>query len=159
MKTITKETLKFIFKENIAAAICMYAQDNSEPKSVKINGTWYELVDPPKLEEPKKLTLEEIIEKTRLERTNERHWSLWDQRNALWDLHYIADYLNGNWKPDYEDNVWGVSFDISDNGELFIDCHNQYGTVLFKNKALAKEALEILGQEKIKTALGCYLKP
>ena len=76
---------------------------------------------------------------------------------AINQLMNIAKYLNGDWKPnwnDYEESKYTLCFDNSDT-EIFIDVDYSIirSIVYFKTKELAKKAIEILGAETIKLAL------
>lgn len=68
-----------------------------------------------------------------------------------------AVYLNNGWKPDlYTDNGFCIVLDGYNN--LVIDscgvlCPYSLGKVIFKSRELAKQALEILGEETIRLAL------
>jgi hypothetical protein len=69
----------------------------------------------------------------------------------------VAVYLNNGWKPDlYTDNGFCIVLDGYNN--LVIDgcgvlCPYSLGKVIFKSRELAKQALEILGEETVKLAL------
>ena len=63
----------------------------------------------------------------------------------------VADYLNGNWKPDWNDanqNKYYILYD-GRNETFFID--NRYyvnqGIVCFSSKEKALKAIEIIGEE------------
>ena len=68
----------------------------------------------------------------------------------------VAKYLNDGWKPLYKDTIFllrqtliGVSAFEVGNGSCASDC----GSIWFKSKELAQQAIEILGEETIKLAL------
>ena len=77
---------------------------------------------------------------------------------AINKLMNVANYLNNGWKPDWDDHTqlkYSIYCNTSDK-TLVID-HNtyfNYGLVYFKSKELAEQAIEILGEETIKLALG-----
>lgn len=79
---------------------------------------------------------------------------------ALNKLQNVANYLNDDWKPDWTDGdskkyllsycedteYLGAQYSYTDN----------FGDVYFKSRELALKAIEILGEEVVKTALGVY---
>lgn len=157
MKTISKETLDFIQSE---LRLFVGIHECKSKGYIWLNSEVYEVTD--SKPEPKKLTLEEIIEDVSYNMTKERASSLYDQAHARTNLQAVADYLNGDWKPDW--SVVGLKYFLiydSYNDSLLTKCREgfQTGSILFKSEEAAKEALEILGEDKVKTALGCYLKP
>lgn len=64
-------------------------------------------------------------------------------------LQNIAKYLNGDWKPNFEDHSknWYIYKDIL-CGVTFNYTTNQ-GTVYFKNADLAEEAIQLMGEESL----------
>lgn len=69
----------------------------------------------------------------------------------------IAKYLNGGWKagdlPEHNRSYWILN---ASNWELGLNTASSpimSGNVYFKSKEAAKEALKILGEDAIKTAL------
>lgn len=71
----------------------------------------------------------------------------------------VAKYLNGDWEPDFksEQHKYYMSYD-SGIKKLSI-CYRQYmndGSVYFKSEELARQAIEILGEEEVKKALGIF---
>lgn len=68
----------------------------------------------------------------------------------------VARYLNGDWDYYHSSNkfiIWintntNDKLEISDSGYL-----TQRATVIFKSRELAKQAIEILGEEEVKLAL------
>lgn len=78
---------------------------------------------------------------------------------ALNKLMNVAKYLNGDWEPDFT-NVrqnWYIGFD-SESLRLsvkFLVCY-RYSDIYFKSEALAHQAIEILGEEEVKKALGIF---
>lgn len=77
---------------------------------------------------------------------------------ALNKLMNVAHYLNDGWKPDWKDETqrkYYIYYDIND--KAFVIDHNthfNYGVVYFKSIEIAEQAIEILGDETIKLALG-----
>lgn len=78
---------------------------------------------------------------------------------ALNKLQNVANFLNDGWVPDWAGNNHKCT--------LFYDAERRWintawnvnavrGMVYFKTEELAKKAIEILGEEVIKTALGVY---
>ena len=76
---------------------------------------------------------------------------------AINKLMNVAEYLNDGWKPDWKDDtskcylLWHASINNFDTVEL---SHLQYVGPVFKTKKLALQAIEILGEEEVKLALG-----
>lgn len=82
-----------------------------------------------------------------------------EQLLALNKLMNVAKYLNGDWEPDFksEQHKYYMSYD-SGIKKLSI-CYRQYmndGCVYFKSAELAYQAIEILGEEEVKKALGIF---
>lgn len=82
------------------------------------------------------------------------------QIRALNKLMNVAKYLNGNWKPNwnnYNTTKWFIFFD---HDKKEIQTRSWYiinpGCVYFKSEELALQAIEILGEEEIKKALGIF---
>lgn len=78
---------------------------------------------------------------------------------ALNKLMNVAKYLNGYWEPDFTDNQhkFYISY-ASDINKLTV-WFKQYmndGCVYFKSEELAHQAIEILGEEEVKKALGIF---
>lgn len=77
---------------------------------------------------------------------------------ALNKLMNVAYYLNDGWEPDWKNNTEYKYFIYYENrhkvfkidSNTFVD----YGIVYFKSKELARQAIEILGDEIVKLALG-----
>lgn len=77
---------------------------------------------------------------------------------AINKLINVAEYLNEGWKPDWENSnyskwyiIWhhrSCKF-IIDSGQLL-----QHNDIYFKTPDLALQAIDILGEEEIKLALG-----
>lgn len=75
---------------------------------------------------------------------------------AINKLMNVAHYLNDGWEPDWEDNSEG-KYCIIFNGFICTVENNVWannGGVVFKSMELAEQAIEILGEETIKLALG-----
>ena len=74
---------------------------------------------------------------------------------AINKLMNVAKYLNGDWQPNWsnDDNKYYII--MNGNGLLWIHCDTFYNSaiVYFKSIELAKQAIEILGEETIKLAL------
>ena len=83
-----------------------------------------------------------------------------EQLVALNKLMNVAKYLNGDWKPSFTNtnfHKFYISYD-SDKKKLTIQ-FKQYmnnGSVYFKSEELALQAIEILGEEEVKKALGIF---
>lgn len=77
---------------------------------------------------------------------------------ALNKLMNVAYYLNNDWKPNWNNNIerkYFIYYDSKD--KTFIIDYTTYfncGIVYFESEELAKQAIEILGEETIKLALG-----
>ena len=83
-----------------------------------------------------------------------------EQLLALNKLMNVANYLNGDWEPDWHNSretKWCLFFD---NCKHKITASNwqtsYYGCVHFKSEELAYQAIEILGEEEVKKALGIF---
>lgn len=82
------------------------------------------------------------------------------QIRALNKLMNVAKYLNGDWEPNFTNtnfHKFYISYD-SDKKKLTI-WFKQYmndGSVYFKSEELARQAIEILGEEEVKKALGIF---
>lgn len=79
---------------------------------------------------------------------------------ALNKLMNVAKYLNGYWEPDFKNidfHKFYISYD-SDKKKLTVWFkHYMYdGSVYFKSEKLALQAIEILGEEEVKKALGIF---
>ena len=77
---------------------------------------------------------------------------------AINKLMNVAEYLNEGWKPDYfSDGIpkWTI---IYNKEKHTFDFHQEwfacYSPVVFKSAKLARQAIEILGEEEVKLALG-----
>ena len=70
----------------------------------------------------------------------------------------VAKYLNGDWEPDWNDrhqHKWFIFYDNQLSG-LYLAIHytQRFASVYFKSEELALQAIEILGEEEVKRALG-----
>lgn len=69
----------------------------------------------------------------------------------------VASFLNEDWNPTCNDVIKNANkyYFLIENSRLIIDFHqtNNGGSVFFKSKELAEEALRILGEETIIKAL------
>ena len=69
----------------------------------------------------------------------------------------VAKYLNGDWQPDWDDEnsrKWYIKIDgkkriLCVSGNYYI----QISAIYFNTEELAKQAIEILGEETIRLAL------
>lgn len=75
---------------------------------------------------------------------------------AINKLMNVAKYLNGDWKPDWEETtfVWSIFLNHDDNmlDAIQLKCV-QYSPAVFKSKEDVQKAIEILGEDTIKLAL------
>ncbi len=76
---------------------------------------------------------------------------------AINKLMNVAEYLNDGWEPNWQDGtdkcylLWqGYTKKLGTIGLS----HIQYGAPVFKTQDLALQAIEILGEEEVKLALG-----
>ena len=77
---------------------------------------------------------------------------------AINKLMNVAEYLNDGWKPDWQNKdqrKWIIKWDAY-NCTFDVSYWTTYqtGTVCFKTPDLALKAIEILGEEEVKLALG-----
>lgn len=87
---------------------------------------------------------------------------------AINKLLNVAKYLNGDWKPDWENNEeekWTIRLVWNENNKPVIKVGFYFGTadgtighcnntfVYFRTKELAEQAIQILGEETIRLAL------
>lgn len=72
----------------------------------------------------------------------------------------VAKYLNGDWEPDWNDKFqdkYCIYYDYTDlRLKVNIGKTSCYGSVHFKSLELAKQAIEILGEDEVKKALGIF---
>lgn len=76
---------------------------------------------------------------------------------AINKLMNVAEYLNDGWKPNWKDSTvkWYLLWQACDEQLCTIDLsHIQYPGPAFKTRDLALQAIEILGEEEVKLALG-----
>lgn len=83
-----------------------------------------------------------------------------EQLLAINKLTNVAKYLNGDWVPNwdtYDATKWFIFFD---HDKKNIQVRSWYiinpGCVYFKSSKLALQAIEILGEEEVKKALGIF---
>lgn len=75
---------------------------------------------------------------------------------AINQLMNVAKYLNNGWQPNWNNNDEAKYFILIDyNSKIIVDCNTcyVYNFIYFKSKELAKQAINILGEETIKLAL------
>lgn len=76
---------------------------------------------------------------------------------AINKLMNVAEYLNDGWEPDWKDGTdkWYLLWQgyVKKVGTIGLS-HIQYGVPVFKTQDLALQAIEILGEEEVKLALG-----
>lgn len=82
------------------------------------------------------------------------------QIRALNKLMNVAKYLNGDWEPNFtnfSERKWWIDYDF-ENLMLSTDFSGFYrnSVVYFKSEELAHQAIEILGKEEVKKALGVF---
>lgn len=82
------------------------------------------------------------------------------QIRALNKLMNVAKYLNGDWEPDFanrSEQKWYIDYNFNDSmlGTDFIYFY-KHSHAYFKSEELARQAIEILGEEEIKKALGIF---
>lgn len=76
---------------------------------------------------------------------------------AINKLMNVAHYLNDGWKPNWTDSQLKYFIYYDGKDKTFTIDYNtyfNYGVVYFKSKEIAQQAIEILGEETIKLALG-----
>lgn len=81
-----------------------------------------------------------------------------EQLLALNKLMNTAKYLNGDWEPDWNDANEDKFYIYCLFGKLSI-CKKQranHGCAAFESEELALQAIEILGEEEVKKALGIF---
>lgn len=81
-----------------------------------------------------------------------------EQLLALNKLMNVAKYLNGDWEPEWNDANEDKFYIYCLFGKLSI-CSKQranHGCAAFKSEELALQAIEILGEEEVKKALGIF---
>ena len=70
----------------------------------------------------------------------------------------VAKYLNGDWEPNWNDEFEDKIYFYYSSGKLNICAkrYSNFGCVCFKTIDLAHQAVEILGKEEVKKALGVF---
>lgn len=81
-----------------------------------------------------------------------------EQLLALNKLMNVAKYLNGDWEPNWNDEYEDKIYFYYSSGKLNICAkrYSNFGCVCFKTIDLAHQAVEILGKEEVKKALGVF---
>lgn len=81
-----------------------------------------------------------------------------EQILALNKLMNVAKYLNGDWEPNWNDEFEDKIYFYYSYGKLNICAkrYSNFGCVCFKTIDLAHQAVEILGKEEVKKALGVF---
>lgn len=92
---------------------------------------------------------------------NPTSWKHLQQLLALNKLMNVAKYLNGDWEPDWNNSrkiKWCLFCDHNNNKKIVPSTWqtSHYGCVYFKSEELAYQAIEILGEEEVKKALGIF---
>lgn len=71
----------------------------------------------------------------------------------------VAKYLNGDWEPSFisKSQQWYIYYDHKDlRLNIYWVIHLRGASVYFKSAELARQAIEILGEEEVKKALGIF---
>ena len=81
-----------------------------------------------------------------------------EQLLALNKLMNVAKYLNGDWEPNWNDEFEDKIYFYYSSGKLNICAkrYSNFGCACFKTIDLAHQAVEILGKEEVKKALGIF---
>ena len=82
-----------------------------------------------------------------------------EQLLALNKLMNVAKYLNGDWEPDFTDNThkFYIYYNyISLEFKIEWSVNWRRSIIYFKSEKLALQAIEILGEEEVKKALGIF---
>lgn len=77
---------------------------------------------------------------------------------ALNKLINVANYLNDGWEPDWDDEYENKFYIYYSSGKLYC-CSKQranHGCVAFESETLVRQAIEILGEDEVKKALGIF---
>lgn len=82
-----------------------------------------------------------------------------EQLLALNKLMNVSKYLNGDWEPDFTDTthkfyIYYNYISLEFNIEWSINWRRSI--IYFKSKELANQAIEILGEDEVKKALGIF---
>lgn len=74
---------------------------------------------------------------------------------AITKLLNVAKYLNKDWQPDWNKNNWKCFISIGKTGKIKVDAIRElnFSIAYFKTPQLAQQAIDILGEETIRTAL------
>lgn len=102
---------------------------------------------------PKELTYQEIAKKFQPYNssvcTNTDHLSKLITFRKLLE---VADYLNGDWKPDWNDENQIKYYIYNVNQKFYVEgyYHTNQGMVCFSSKENAEKAIEIIGEEELK---------
>lgn len=77
---------------------------------------------------------------------------------AINKLMNVAKYLNKDWKPDWKNQAQNKFYILIRYGDIKIDyvAISNEGATIFPDEETAKKAIEILGEDTIKLALGDY---
>ena len=92
-----------------------------------------------------------IIELIHVVYSDKQHKKL----NAINRILNVAKYLNGDWKPDFNSNLdrkYYLYVDGMNIVRIGYTPRNNISLAYFKSEELAKQAIEILGEETIKQA-------
>ena len=103
---------------------------------------------------PKKITYEDISEKycwSSIIRVDSKHT---DKMFTFRKLLEVADYLNGDWKPDWdnkEQHKYIIYYNHS-NKQFEVDFYSyiNMNPIAFSSEENAKKAIEIIGEEELK---------
>lgn len=91
---------------------------------------------------------------------NSTSWRHLQHLIALNKLMNVAKYLNGDWEPQFLDRCqkkWCIYYNFEDfKWGVTNYTHYQHAAVYFKSEELALQAIEILGEEEVKKALGIF---
>ena len=83
-----------------------------------------------------------------------------EQLLALNKLMNVAKYLNGDWEPDWDNSSetkWCLLFDHSKKKIVISNWQiSHYACVYFKSEELTLQAIDILGEDEVKKALGIF---
>lgn len=133
--------------------ITIKVPDNCE---LKQDGNTYTIV-----EKEKKVTYESIRDKELPKHFYVRNdiqctsYRQYQKLLAINKLINLAKWLNGDWQPDWtclHERRWYVF--IGEGDKIEVSYSNYHcGDIYFKSRELAKQAIEILGEETIKLAL------
>lgn len=91
---------------------------------------------------------------------NSTSWRHLQHLLALNKLMNVAKYLNGDWKPNWYNSTetkWCLLFDHCKHKIAVSNWTiSHYGCVYFQSEKLARQAIEILGEDEVKKALGIF---